>query len=139
MNLKPTANSQQPTANSQQPTANSQQPKTEHLHSQVIVLALAYIEKNLGNDNLSDDLIAHEAGTSTAMLIAQFEAFLGVSPWEYVGNLRLERAKSLLETTSKSIYEIAPDVGMDPKYFSDFFKTKMGVSPTTYRKSLRVI
>ncbi len=71
------------------------------------------------------------------MLIAQFEAFFGISPWEFVMNRRLDFAKTLLETTSKRINDIAFEVGMDPKYFSDFFKTKMGTTPTAYRTFLR--
>jgi AraC-like DNA-binding protein len=102
----------------------------------VIERAIACIEKNIAHDNLSDDRIAQAAGTTTATLIAQFEAFFSISPWEYVMEHRLVFAKALLENTSKPIYEIALDVGMDPKYFSDFFKARMGISATEYRKSL---
>ncbi|MBE7012234.1 MAG: helix-turn-helix domain-containing protein [Ruminococcaceae bacterium] len=52
----------------------------------------------------------------------------------YILNRRLDKARSLLETTSLSVKEIALSVGFqDHTYFSRVYKNKYGVSP--YRRT----
>ena len=51
---------------------------------------------------------------------------------------RMEKAKSLLENTSKRAYEVAEEVGFsDPHYFSVSFKKATGKTPTEYAKESR--
>jgi AraC-like DNA-binding protein len=46
----------------------------------------------------------------------------------------LEKAKTLLVTSDKSINEIAFELGFEyPQNFSKLFKKKVGISPTRYR------
>ena len=50
----------------------------------------------------------------------------------------MEKAKQLLETTSKKTYEVAEEVGYsDPHYFSSTFKKITGCTPTEYAKKKR--
>ncbi|WP_317124810.1 helix-turn-helix domain-containing protein [Arachidicoccus soli] len=58
---------------------------------------------------------------------------IGVSP-----HLQLvEKAKTLLWNTSKSISEIAFDLGFEyPSHFSKVFKNRTGISPLEFRQSL---
>ena len=50
----------------------------------------------------------------------------------------LEKAKQLLENTSKRAYEVAGEVGFsDPHYFSVAFKKATGKTPTEYAKEKR--
>lgn len=54
---------------------------------------------------------------------------------EYISSKRLEKAKTLLTTTNEPIYRITEMVGFEnAPYFCQLFKTKEGISPTTYRK-----
>ena len=72
------------------------------------------------------------------MLIVMFETVFGRSVWEFVMDRRLEHAKTMIEKDrSKPINDIAFEIGMDPKYFSDFFHARMGVAATQYRKNLK--
>ena len=46
-----------------------------------------------------------------------------------------EKAKELLNITNMAMSEIAYKIGFkDPLYFTRFFKNKIGVSPTAFRK-----
>lgn len=63
-----------------------------------------------------------------------FKKATGLSPHQYHLNLRLNKAKELLDSTALSINEIAYQTGFDSAfYFSRFFKKKNGLSPTHYR------
>ncbi|MEX2593931.1 MAG: AraC family transcriptional regulator [Anditalea sp.] len=64
-----------------------------------------------------------------------FKEKVGVSPNQYHLNLRLNRAKNLLSTTTLRISEVAYLSGFDSLfYFSKLFKNKNGQSPKSYRK-----
>lgn len=55
---------------------------------------------------------------------------------EYLINVRVERAKSLLQKTDIQINEVAAKVGYsDPLAFSKIFKRKTGYSPTEYKEA----
>ena len=56
---------------------------------------------------------------------------------DYIAQLRIQRAKELLEDETMSIQEIAEIVGYnDYFYFTKVFKKVQGISPSKYRKSL---
>ncbi len=64
----------------------------------------------------------------------QFSALFGLSPFQYMLNQRLNRARQLLSSTSLSIKEIAEMVGYDNSlYFSRVFTTQLGIPPSRYR------
>jgi AraC-like DNA-binding protein len=63
-----------------------------------------------------------------------FKKFTGESPTQYHLNLRLNRAKNLLLSTTLNITEVAYQTGFDSVfYFSKLFKKKFGISPKFYR------
>ena len=67
-----------------------------------------------------------------------FKKQTGYTFREYLTNVRLENAKSLLQYSGLTITEIAFSVGFnDSNYFSNVFKAQMGISPMKYRKSLK--
>ena len=67
-----------------------------------------------------------------------FHDAYGISPSEYLINLRLTNAQQLLQDSSLSIAEVAEACGYaDPLYFSRLFHKKIGVSPLAYRKGKR--
>lgn len=64
-----------------------------------------------------------------------FKAQYGVPPQRYLLRVRMERAKTLLNTTDLLIGEIAKSVGFtSPLVFSTAFRQYTGVSPTAFRK-----
>ncbi|RXZ84678.1 AraC family transcriptional regulator [Paenibacillaceae bacterium] len=63
-----------------------------------------------------------------------FKKYSGTSINHYVQQLRLQRAEYLLLGTSRSIKDIAQEVGYsDPFYFSRLFKKNYGIAPQQYR------
>lgn len=63
-----------------------------------------------------------------------FKAQMGISPAQYVKDLRLETARTLLETTSLSVKEIRAKVGLlDQSHFVRDFNSAYGVPPSQYR------
>lgn len=64
-----------------------------------------------------------------------FKAKLSMGPMEYLTQVRLGKAKSLLQHTDVPLAEIAEDVGYtDSYYFSRVFKKHVGVSPGRFRE-----
>lgn len=63
-----------------------------------------------------------------------FEEITGYTPIEYRNQIRIERAKTLLEDTSLPVQEIAATVGYSSAtYFCDAFKKAVGMSPKKFR------
>ena len=64
-----------------------------------------------------------------------FKEYTGVSPAHYFQDIRLQRAKDLLTTTSLPIKDIAYRLNFEtPEYFSAQFKRKIGKKPTEFRE-----
>ncbi len=63
-----------------------------------------------------------------------FSSFLGVTPNNFIINMKLEKAKYLLSVTDLNIAEVAYQCGfLDNVYFSYVFKKKEGITPREYR------
>lgn len=73
---------------------------------------------------------------SSSRLSHLFREETGMSPLQYVGQQRIDRARRLLERTTMSITEIAAEVGMEPFHFSNRFRAATGKSPKNYRNSV---
>ncbi len=74
-------------------------------------------------------------GTGYHWLRRAFKSETGQSLHQYRLQVRLSRAKLLLKNSDSSVEEIARQTGFeDPYYFSQIFKRKMGVTPTSWRK-----
>ena len=64
-----------------------------------------------------------------------FREYTGFAPSQYIQEVRITMAKELLTNTSKSIKEIAIELGYDNKdYFFTVFKKVTGSTPITYRR-----
>ena len=67
-----------------------------------------------------------------------FQKQMGVKFNEYLNEIRLSQAKTLIKTTDRKIIDIAMDCGFfNLSYFNRLFNKKQGVSPTKYRKEHR--
>ncbi|MBO4980187.1 MAG: AraC family transcriptional regulator [Clostridia bacterium] len=95
---------------------------------------LAYIQTNASSGLTVQD-ICQTFCCSRSYLSHTFKKQTGKSFCEYLTDIRLERAKRLLELSELNVTEIAYSVGFqDSNYFSSVFKKHVGLSPLAYRK-----
>lgn len=74
---------------------------------------------------------------SESQIIRIFKKDLGVTPYDYILDLKLLRAKTLLQNTALRVRDVAFSLGFhDEHYFSYLFRQKTGKTPTAYRKGL---
>lgn len=80
-------------------------------------------------------LMVQRSGLAERSFKRRFQSATGMSPLEYVHNLRLEEAKQMLERDDASIEAVASEVGYeDAGFFSRLFRRQVGVTPAAYRK-----
>lgn len=100
--------------------------------------SLLYIEKNY-MEPLTLDEVASESGMSKYHFSRVFKAETGRSFSGYLNRKRFEVAKSLMEYHDMNITEACFAVGFnDPSYFSRVFRRLEGITPSSYRKGLRI-
>jgi AraC-like DNA-binding protein len=81
--------------------------------------------------------IAADQGVSYSSFRKLFKEFTGISPALYQQDLKLQRAKELLTTTTLSIKEIAYQLNFEsPDYFSSKFRSKTGKKPSEFRNGV---
>jgi Response regulator containing CheY-like receiver domain and AraC-type DNA-binding domain len=96
--------------------------------------AIAYLDSNYEDENLSVKAVCKEVHMSVSYFSAAFKAYTGKTFIEYVTSVRMDKAKELLKFTGLRTYEIAARTGYsDAQYFSVLFKKHTGESPTDYR------
>ena len=98
--------------------------------SQFVEKFRTIIQGNLGNSDLNVETISHEMGISRAQLYRKIKSITGISPNDIIREARMKRADRLLETTDKSVSEIAYEVGFSsPSYFTKCYREFFGCTP----------
>ncbi len=96
------------------------------------------LEEGYMSQDISLEALSREANVSSYYLSRLFREETGETFMEYLTNLRLCKAKKLLESTEQSVKELCQAVGYaDPNYFSRIFKKNTGLTPTEYREEVR--
>ena len=91
------------------------------------------IHENIANSSFSIDSLAAEAGYCVSYFRRVFREEIGVSPKEYLINLRIRHATALLESGYYSVEQVAELSGFTyAKYFSTIFKRITGKTPSSY-------
>ena len=94
---------------------------------------MLYIEEHLP-DTLTINELCGIMHFHPNYFIRYFKEATGLSPMEYISNLRIEHAKRMLQTEEMAIQDIAKAVGFKSSYyFARIFKRKTGFTPTDYR------
>ena len=90
-----------------------------------------YIEAHLTDSDLNVETIGAELGLSRVQLYRKIKALTGQSPVELLRTARLNKGRQLLQTTGKTVSEVAYEVGFTaPSYFTKCFKDEFGISPS---------
>lgn len=100
-----------------------------------IAETINYINMNYMNE-LSIDALVKISNISKASLQRKFLEVTGMSPMQYIHNMRLNRASVMLLNRKKPIVEIAMEVGYNSlSSFNRHFSKCFHMSPTMWRKS----
>ncbi|MBW4447616.1 MAG: helix-turn-helix domain-containing protein [Spirirestis rafaelensis WJT71-NPBG6] len=97
--------------------------------------AIEYINDNLSTDVSLNDLAA-VVGMSMYYFVQMFKQSTGYTPYQYILQCRVERAKHLLRTTNLPIVEIALQVGCNNQsHFAKLFRNLTKTTPRKYRNN----
>jgi len=118
-------------------SAQQAQPAADSQNANAIELAINRIQNEFDRVlNMKD--LAQELGVSYSRFRHTFAAHTGMSPHQYLLELRLVRARSLLAETELPIKEIALRTGFgDELYFSRLFRQKLNLTPSQWRNRSR--
>jgi transcriptional regulator GlxA family with amidase domain len=106
-----------------------------HANHPRLVQALELMGENL-EEVLTCDEISHNVGISTRQLERLFHQHLAVPPATYYMQLRLERARHLLQQTTLSVLQIATACGFNAtSYFSRCYKKQYNRTPREERRA----
>ena len=95
--------------------------------------AVQYITDHLGDEDLSNTLVAESIGISEVYLRKLFLARYDTSPHQFILKMRINKAKELICDTQLSVADIAEQCGFASIYhFCRVFKQRVGVTPTQY-------
>ncbi len=108
--------------------------KREERSGNILKTAMNYINDNFQKDISLDD-VSRVVNISPYYFSKIFKEENGLNFIEYLTNVRIDKAKKLLEDSNLSIKEICLSCGYtDPNYFSRSFKKNVGVTPTEYKE-----
>ena len=90
------------------------------------------------NEPINIEEYALSRHTSISLFMRNFKKVFGVSPKQYILNIRMNNAQNLLESTDYTVAEIAAIVGYDNSlYFSRIYHKQKGQAPSDYRKRMK--
>lgn len=93
------------------------------------------VKENLGKD-LTVDTLCAGMNMSRTSFYNKIKALTGMAPNDFIRNIRMQEAATLLKSQKYTVAEVADMMGFaDPKYFTDTFKKFYGVPPSIYKKS----
>jgi AraC family transcriptional regulator len=95
-----------------------------------------YVSDHIGEE-VSVEKLAELVELSPSHFSHVFKESTGMSPLRFVVRERITRAQQLIRETSRSLIEIALDVGYtSPSHFAQVFRRVVGVTPTQFRSAL---
>lgn len=88
--------------------------------------------------NIKLEEVAKRVGVSSQYLSKIFKDETGQTFIEYLTNLRINRAKDIIQTSDQPIKQVGIMVGYrDPNYFSRIFRSVVGISPSDFKDSVK--
>ncbi|WP_188461902.1 two-component regulator propeller domain-containing protein [Marivirga lumbricoides] len=92
---------------------------------------LAIINDNISKPELNVDFLSSKVFLSRSQLYRKIKSLTGISVNEFIRNVRLEKAKHLIDEGDDNINEVSYKVGFtSPSYFTKCYKSKFGHVPT---------
>ncbi len=93
------------------------------------------IEQHISDSEYGQEQLARDLLLSRSTLYRKIKAVSGMSPLDFMRNVKMKKACVMLSQHEMSISEIAYSLGFtNPKYFTKCFKEEMGQTPSEYQK-----
>ena len=94
------------------------------------------VEQGMSDPEFNIEMVAEALAMGRTTFYKKFKSLTGITTVDLIRDMRLKRAKQLIDAGEDRISSVAFEVGFsDPKYFSTCFKEKFGVAPTVYLKT----
>jgi signal transduction histidine kinase/ligand-binding sensor domain-containing protein/DNA-binding response OmpR family regulator len=111
----------------------SPQVKMESADVKLLNTIMTYIENQLSEPGLSVEELSRHVGMSRGSLYYKVLEMTGLTPVEYIRNVKLDKAAQLLEASDYNVAQIAYTTGFGtPSYFTRIFKARFGMLPSEY-------
>nr|WP_314896547.1 two-component regulator propeller domain-containing protein [uncultured Flavobacterium sp.] len=105
--------------------------KTLSLDKEFIEKVLNYIKENISNPDLNVESLATQLKLSRSQFYRKIKVLTNQTANEFLRNVRLQKAKQILEKDNVSISEVCYKTGFSsPSYFTKCFKSYFGILPT---------
>lgn len=96
--------------------------------------------KNMSNPELNVSMLAQMVNLSHSTLYRKMQSISGMSPNEFIRNIRINEAARLINNTDLTITEILTQIGFnDHSYFTRCFKKKFNKTPKEFMLAIREI
>ncbi len=96
-----------------------------------------YIESNY-HEAIDLDTLSKVSSLCPHHFLRKFKSYTGVSPYQYLKSVRLEKARMMLESTNSTVTEICMNCGYESlSSFSYLFKNTYKTSPENYRSLMK--
>ncbi len=92
------------------------------------------VEENIDNSDFVVDDLANAIAMSRTVFFKKLKSLTGLSPIEFIRDIKIKHAAKLIETQQYTIKEVSFMIGIsDTKYFSQCFKNVYGMTPSEYK------
>lgn len=112
-----------------------QMPEMSEADKAFVKNVMNLIEEHIDDSEYGQEQLAHDLLLSRSTLYRKIKAVSGMSPLDFIRNVKMKKACTMLGQHKLSISEIAYSLGFaNPKYFTKCFKDEMGQTPSEYQK-----
>lgn len=114
-------------------TIDSNRKLKDSINPQIVEKARAFMNENI-ETSIDMPQVADYLNISYSSFRHIFKQYTGMAPSQYYLNLKIQRAKDMLRSSTASIKEISYILHFDtPEYFTKLFKKKTGLTPSQFR------
>lgn len=114
--------------------------KDEDKDGTFLLDVIEFIKTNMANPDLKVVDLSKNSGMSRTPFFKKIKSLTGMTPNDFIRNIRLNQAAKLLSDSDLGIAEIAYNTGFtSPKYFRECFKKQFDITPSEYIEQKRHI
>lgn len=115
-------------------TEKIEPPRVKGINDNLMKNIDKYINDRISEPDLNVDTLSEAIGISRSQLHRRLKEIVGVSPSDYIRNIKLQKACELLRGTDVDVAQVAYSLGFNAQsHFSTLFKKYTGMTPSEYR------